>query len=68
MAPGGLPTFKVGEGVIWLPGLGILDRRPFPQKVTFDSSRKPKRGEKLKSRKLKPLDVGKTEGAACVRR
>jgi uncharacterized protein len=54
-----LPTFKVGEGVVWLPSLGILDRRPFPKKVTFDSSRKPKRGEKLKSRKLKPLDVGK---------
>jgi len=56
-----LPTFQVGEGVVWLPGHGILDRRPFPQKVTFDSSRKPKRGEKLKSRKLKPLDVGKLE-------
>jgi uncharacterized protein len=54
-----LPTFKIGEGVVWLPSLGILDRRPFPQKVTFDSSPKPKRGEKLKSRKLKPLDVGK---------
>jgi hypothetical protein len=26
----------------------------FPPKVTFDSSRTPKRGEKLKSRKLKP--------------
>jgi uncharacterized protein len=52
-----LPTFKVGEGVIWLPGYGILDRKPFPQKVTFDSSRKPKRGEKLQSRRLKPIDV-----------
>ncbi|MDB5606690.1 MAG: hypothetical protein JWP25_3590 [Bradyrhizobium sp.] len=54
-----LPTFQVGEGVVWLPGHGILERRPFPAKVTFDSSRKPKRGEKLKSRKLKPLNVGK---------
>ena len=54
-----LPTFQVGEGVVWLPGHGILERRPFPPKVTFDSSRKPKRGEKLKSRKLKPLNVGK---------
>lgn len=56
-----LPTFKVGEGIVWLPGHGILERRPFPQKVTFDSSRKPKRGEKAQSRKLKPLDVGKLE-------
>jgi hypothetical protein len=54
-----LPTFQVGEGIVWLPAHGILERRPFPAKVTFDSSRKPKRGEKLKSRKLKPLNVGK---------
>jgi hypothetical protein len=54
-----LPTFPVGEGVVWLPGHGILERKPFPLKVTFDSSKKPKRGEKLTSRKLKPLDVGK---------
>jgi hypothetical protein len=54
-----LPTFQVGEGIVWLPAHGILERRPFPPKVTFDSSRKPKRGEKLKSRKLKPLNVGK---------
>lgn len=56
-----LPTFKVGEGLVWLPGHGILERKPFPQKGTFDSSRKPKRGEKIKSHKLKPLDVGKLE-------
>ncbi|WP_024341010.1 ATP-binding protein [Bradyrhizobium japonicum] len=54
-----LPTFKVGEGIVWLPGLGILDRRSFPQKVTFDSSRKPKRGEKLGRRTLPALDVDK---------
>jgi len=56
-----LPTFQIGEGLIWLPGHGILERKTFPQKITFDSSRKPKRGEKVKSRKLKPLDVGKLE-------
>jgi hypothetical protein len=54
-----LPTFPIGEGIVWLPSHGILDRRPFPKKVTFDSSRKPKRGEKLKNRRLKPLNVGK---------
>lgn len=54
-----LPTFRVGEGIVWLPSHGMLERRPFPPKVTFDSSRKPKRGEKLQSKKLKPIDVGK---------
>lgn len=54
-----LPTFPVGEGVVWLPGHGILERKTFPPKITFDSSKKPKRGEKATSRKLKPLDVGK---------
>jgi hypothetical protein len=54
-----LPTFPIGEGIVWLPGHGILARKAFPQKVTFDSSRKPKRGEKLKSRKLKPVNVDK---------
>lgn len=54
-----LPTFQIGEGLVWLPGHGILAKKSFPPKVTFDSSRKPKRGEKLKSRKLEPIDVGK---------
>lgn len=56
-----LPTFPIGEGIVWLPGHGILARKYFPTKLTYDSSRKPKRGEKLASRKLKPLDVGKLE-------
>ena len=54
-----LPTYQIGEGLVWLPSHGILARKPFPAKVTFDSSRKPKRGEKLANRKLKALDVGK---------
>ena len=56
-----LPTFPIGHGVVWLPGHGILENKAFPPKVTFDSSKKPKRGEKATSRKLKPLDVGKLE-------
>lgn len=54
-----LPTFQIGEGLVWLPSHGILARKQFPPKITFDSSCKPKRGEKLKSRKLQPIDVGK---------
>jgi hypothetical protein len=54
-----LPTLQVGEGVVWIPGRGILEARArFPQKITFDSSRTPKRGEKVKERRLKPLDIG----------
>ncbi len=54
-----LPTHQTGEAVVWLPGHGILETRKFPEKVSFDSSRKPKRGEKVKHRALKPLDVGR---------
>lgn len=61
-----LPTYQVGEGLVWLPGKGILERKPFPPKVTFDSSRKPKRGEKLKRRKLKPLNVEKLKEQLAI--
>ena len=27
-----LPTFKVGEGLVWLPARSILRRQPFPQR------------------------------------
>lgn len=52
-----LPTLQIGQGIVWIPGRGVLTTASFPQKVTFDSSRTPKRGEKVKSRKLKPIDV-----------
>lgn len=54
-----LPTLQIGQGVVWIPGRGILEApAKFPQKVTFDSSRTPKRGERLKHRTLKPIDLG----------
>lgn len=54
-----LPAMEVGQGVIWLPGRGVLTTARFPQKVTFDSSRTPKRGEKIKrTAALKPIDLG----------
>jgi hypothetical protein len=54
-----LPTMQIGQGVVWLPGHGILKTVQFPSKVTFDSSRTPKRGEKQKhTAALKPLDLG----------
>lgn len=54
-----LPTKQQGEGVIWIPGRGILTAAAFPPKATFDSSRTPKRGEKRAAAgALKPLDLG----------
>jgi hypothetical protein len=35
----------------------VLDTAAFPMKVTFDSSRTPKRGERVERKELKPLDL-----------
>lgn len=53
-----LPTMERGQGVVWLPGRGVLATASFPAKRTFDSSRTPKRGEKRDTTALKPLDLG----------
>lgn len=52
-----LPTMQRGEGVVWVPGRGILTTAAFPPKETFDSSRTPKRGERRQQRDLKPLNL-----------
>ena len=43
---GDLPRLPRGEGYLWAPGRGILERAAFPAIRTFDSSRTPKRGER----------------------
>jgi hypothetical protein len=43
---GDLPRLQQGEGYLWAPGRGILERAAFPAIGTFDSSRTPKRGER----------------------
>lgn len=54
-----LPTMQVGTGVVWLPSRGMLKTAQFPLKITFDSSRAPKRGEKqTRVATLKPIDIG----------
>lgn len=54
-----LPMMERGQGLVWIPGRAILDTVQFPVKETFDSSRTPKRGEKLKrTAALKPIDLG----------
>lgn len=58
-----LPAMEIGQGVVWLPGRGVLTTAKFPQKETFDSSRTPKRGEKVKrTAALRPLDLGALKG------
>lgn len=53
-----LPTKQKGEGVVWIPGRSILTTVQFPEKLTFDSSRTPKRGERVrKTAKLERLDI-----------
>lgn len=54
-----LPTMNLGEGVIWIPGRGVLKTSSFPENQTFDSSRTPKRGEVKRKVDLKALDLGK---------
>lgn len=54
-----LPAMQRGQGIVWVPGRGILETAAFPEKTTFDSSRTPKRGETKRSATLKPLDLGK---------
>lgn len=36
---GEMPALQRGQGVIWIPGRGILSTSEFPTKATFDSSR-----------------------------
>lgn len=57
-----LPTMQRGEGVIWVPARGVLTTDTFPEKITFDSSSTPKRGESRERRDLKPLNLEKLKG------
>lgn len=57
-----LPTMQQGQGVVWLPGRGILATAQFPPKHTFDSSRTPKRGERRQQRDLTPLNLEALKG------
>jgi hypothetical protein len=44
---GDLPRLQRVEGYLWAPGHSLLERVSFPPIRTFDSSRTPKRGERL---------------------
>lgn len=53
-----LATMARGEGVVWVPARQIMKTSKFPEKVTFDSSRTPKRGEATTKVELNPIDLG----------
>ena len=52
-----LPRLRQGTGYVWAPGHGMLERVAFPAIRTFDSSKTPKRGERLIAGKLAAVDV-----------
>jgi hypothetical protein len=57
-----LPSLKTGEGYLWAPELGILERMKFPKISTFDSSATPDGGGKGEGPVLKPIDLSSIEG------
>jgi uncharacterized protein len=56
-----LPTMQRGQGVLWAPARGVLSTVKFPEKLTFDSSRTPKRGESKRTTTLKPINLDKLQ-------
>jgi len=52
-----LPTLQTGHGLVWIPGRDMLDTVTFPAKLTYDSSRAPRRGEKRRAAVLAALDL-----------
>lgn len=52
-----LPTLDRGEGWVWSPADGVLERRRFPAIATFDSSRTPAEGEAPVEPALTAVDV-----------
>jgi hypothetical protein len=64
---GDLPRLQRGEGYLWAPGHGLLDRIAFPPIRTFDSSRTPKRGERIATpRTLAEVDLSAIVAALAV--
>ena len=59
---GDLPRLQRGEGYLWAPGHGTLERVTFPLIRTFDSSRAPRRGERVAT----PHTLAKVDLTAIV--
>lgn len=52
-----LPTLKTGQGWVWAPEIGILERVNFPMIKTFDSSKAPGTGGKEKMPTMAPINI-----------
>ena len=64
---GDLPRLQRGEGYLWAPGHGVLERVGFPSIRTFDSSRAPRRGERIATpRTLAEVDLTAITAALAV--
>ena len=62
-----LPRLARGEGYLWAPGHDVLARVAFPAITTFDSSRSPKRGERLATpRTLAAVDLSAITAALAA--
>lgn len=56
-----MPTLETGRALVWLPRRRVFKIESFPPKTTFDSSRAPKRGERVRKRRLKPINLKKLQ-------
>ena len=62
-----LPKLARGEGYVWAPSDGVLSRVAFPAIGTFDSSRTPRRGERLATpRTLAEVDLSAITAALAA--
>ncbi len=63
-----LPRLRRGEGWVWAPGHGVLDRVAFPRILTLDSSQTPRREAQAGTpRPLAPVDLLAIERALARR-
>lgn len=61
-----LSKLQRGEGWVWSPAAGVLERRTFPAIRTFDSSRSPAIGETLVEPALSEVDVAALRQAMFI--
>jgi hypothetical protein len=63
-----LPSLARGEGWLWSPEVGMLERIAFPKIRTFDSSRAPEDGEIISAPgNLAEIDIDGIKGALSIK-
>ena len=61
-----LPGLQRGDGWIWSPAAGVLERVTFPPITTFDSSRTPEGGEAIVAPAMTAVDVNELRSAVAA--